>query len=239
MKLEHRSGSPSVSNPAKTRAEFTYSMVLNRIKVIVLGLYVGLRKGEIDLLPWSAVRFDSGVIRIEATEYFAPKTEHSIGDVPVEPEILELLRGFRARTKSPFVLPAGRRKPTHATSHQYYRCEPVFDRVLVWLRKHGVRGQKPLHALRKEYGSLIHEKFDLVTAKELLRHSSVAITAAHYVENRKRGTIGLGALLAPDRNGVQQCLLKLGDSADAGRDDFTYCFPIWHGEFSPFVRRGG
>lgn len=49
---------------------------------------------------------------------------------------------------------------------------------------------------------LIHEKFDLVTAKELLRHSSVAITAAHYVENRKRGTTGLGALLATDRKFV-------------------------------------
>jgi hypothetical protein len=44
-------------------------------------------------------------------------------------------------------------------------------------------------------GSLINEKYDLVTAKELLRHSSVGITAAHYVENRKRGTTGLGALL--------------------------------------------
>jgi hypothetical protein len=75
------------------------------------------------------------------------------------------------------------------------RCEPVFDRVLVWLKAHGVRGRKPLHALRKEYGSLINEKYDLVTAKELLRHSSVAVTAAHYVENRKRGTTGLGALL--------------------------------------------
>jgi hypothetical protein len=74
--------------------------------------------------------------------------------------------------------------------------------VLVWLRKHGVRGPRPLHALRKEFGSLIHEKFDLVTAKELLRHSSVAITAAHYVENRKRGTTGFGALLATDRKFV-------------------------------------
>jgi hypothetical protein len=35
---------------------------------------------------------------------------------------------------------------------------------------------------------LIIAKYDLVTAKELLRHSSVAITAAHYAENRKRGT---------------------------------------------------
>jgi hypothetical protein len=32
-------------------------------------------------------------------------------------------------------------------------------------------------------------------AKELLRHSSVSVTAAHYVENRKRGRTGLGALL--------------------------------------------
>jgi hypothetical protein len=29
MNLEHRSGSPSFSNAAKTRADFTYSMVLN------------------------------------------------------------------------------------------------------------------------------------------------------------------------------------------------------------------
>ena len=67
--------------------------------------------------------------------------------------------------------------------------------MLIWLKAHGVNGRKPLHALRKEYGSLINEKYDLVTAKELLRHSSVAVTAAHYVENRKRATTGLGALL--------------------------------------------
>lgn len=36
-----------------------------------------------------------------------------------------------------------------------------------------------------------------MTAKELLRHSSVAITAAHYVENRKRGTTGLGGERRP------------------------------------------
>jgi hypothetical protein len=66
---------------------------------------------------------------------------------------------------------------------------------VLWLKAHGVTGRKPLHALRKEYGSLINEKYDLVTAKELLRHSSVAITAAHYVENRRRGTTAPGAVL--------------------------------------------
>jgi integrase len=148
--------------------------------VILLGLCVGLRKGEIDLLPWSAVKFDDRVIRIEPTQYFDVKTEHSIGDVPVDPEILEILRGFRARTKSPFVVPSKRAAQVQGT-YTYYRCEPVFDRVLVWLKTHGVRQRNALHALRKEYGSLINEKYDLVTAKELLRHSSVGITVAHYV----------------------------------------------------------
>jgi hypothetical protein len=162
--------------------------------VILLGLCVGLQKGEIDLLPWSAIKFDAGVIRIEPTEHFEVKTEHSIGDVPVEPEILEILRGFKAKARSPFVVPS-RRAPRRVTTYHHYRCDAVFDRVLAWLKAHGVTARKPLHALRKESGSLINENHGLVAAKEFLRHSSIAITAAHYVENRKRSTTGLGALL--------------------------------------------
>jgi len=73
---------------------------------------------------------------------------------------------------------------------------------------------KPLHALRKEYGSLINEKYDLVTAKELLRHSSVAITAAHYVENRKRGITGLGAVLKA--GGDDKIIAMQESNGDAG-----------------------
>lgn len=184
--------------------------------VVLLGLCVGLRKGEIDLLPWSAVKFDAALIRIEPTEHFEVKTDHSIGDVPVDPEILEILQGFKARAKSPFVVPS-RRAPKRTESYHHYRCEPIFDRVLVWLKAHGVSGRKPLHALRKEYGSPINEKYDLVTAKELLRHSSVAITAAHYVGNRKRGTTGLGALLKAKRKGK-----KIIDFKDAGKASTTH-----------------
>jgi hypothetical protein len=72
--------------------------------VVLLGLCVGLRKGEIDLLQWKAVNFEKSQIRIEPTEYFEVKTQHSIGDVPVDPEILEILRGFKARANSPFVV---------------------------------------------------------------------------------------------------------------------------------------
>jgi integrase len=135
----------------------------------------------------------------------------SIGDVPVDPEILEILRGFHARAKSPFVVTSSR-APRRTTTYEHYRCEPVFDRVLFSLKAHGVRGHKPLHALRKEYGALIHEKYDLITAKELLRHSSVAVTAAHYVENRKRGTTGLGALLKGSADNVIELDKKSRDA---------------------------
>jgi integrase len=162
--------------------------------VVLLGLCAGLRKGEIDLLPWSAVKFDAGQIHIGPTEYFEVKTEHSIGDVPVDPEILEILRGFKARAKSPFVVPS-RRAPGRA----YYRCETVFDRVTAWLKQHGVSARKPLHALRKEYGSQINARYGLTAAQEMLRHADIQVTAAHYVENKQRSVLGFGHLLIKDR----------------------------------------
>ena len=37
MNLEHRSDPPNLANPVVTRAEFTYSMTLDRVKIIDLG----------------------------------------------------------------------------------------------------------------------------------------------------------------------------------------------------------
>ena len=166
--------------------------------VVLLGLCAGLRKGRDRSVALGGRQIRLWPIRIEPTRHFEPKTEHSIGDVPLDPEILEILRTFKARAKSPFVVPS-RLPPGPTATYNYYRCEPVFDRVTAWLKQHGVSARMPLHTLRKEYGSLINAKYDLVTAKECLRHSSVAITAAVYVENRKRGTTGLGAVLAGKR----------------------------------------
>jgi hypothetical protein len=45
----------------------------------------GLRRNEIDKLPWTAFRFDEGVIHIQTTEYFRPKSRESENDVPVDP----------------------------------------------------------------------------------------------------------------------------------------------------------
>ena len=59
--------------------------------------------------------------------------------------------------------------------------------------------QKPIHELRKEAGSLINEQFGLHAASLFLGHSDTRITAAHYVDKKKRISISLGKLL-PQEN---------------------------------------
>jgi hypothetical protein len=73
-------------------------------KIFCLASMAGLRRAEIDLLEWSAFRWDEGVIRIEPTKFFQPKTEDSIGDVEIDHELLELFRELKTRTLSNFVI---------------------------------------------------------------------------------------------------------------------------------------
>jgi len=48
---------------------------------------------EIDLLEWDSFLWDNGVIRVQTSQHFDAKTEESLGDVAVDSEALELLRG--------------------------------------------------------------------------------------------------------------------------------------------------
>jgi hypothetical protein len=57
-----------------------------QLKIFLLAAMAGLRRNEIDKLPWSAFRFDEGVIRIQATEFYRPKSHDSEADVLVDPE---------------------------------------------------------------------------------------------------------------------------------------------------------
>ena len=75
-----------------------------QFKIFLLAAMAGLRRHEIDLLPWSAFRFNENMIRIEATEFFRPKSEGSEGDVLVDPELMEVFRGYHARATGEFVI---------------------------------------------------------------------------------------------------------------------------------------
>ncbi|MBV8330979.1 MAG: tyrosine-type recombinase/integrase [Verrucomicrobia bacterium] len=175
------------------KAELRHSLP-EAYKVFLLAVGVGLRKKEIDLLEWRSFRWEENVIRIEATRYFHPKSEDSIADLPVDREVMAIFRTYHERAKAPFVIKS-KRPPLPSKPQQYYRCEPIFEEVNSWLRKYGVDGGKPLHTLRKEYGSLLTRSYGIHAASRALRHADLRTTSEHYSDSTARVTPGIGRLI--------------------------------------------
>jgi hypothetical protein len=107
-----------------------------QFKIFVLAVMAGLRRNEIDKLEWSAFRWKVGVIRIEATKWFHPKSEDSLGDVEADGELMELFRGYRARATGTFVVES-KVAPRPEATFEHYRCQSHFEKLLAWLRKKG------------------------------------------------------------------------------------------------------
>lgn len=177
-------------------------------KIFLLGAMAGLRRNEIDKLPWTAFRWDEGVIRIQATEFFRPKSRESEGDVLVDPELVEIFRGYYARARSGFVIESTQ-EPDNQAPFDHYRCHAEFTELIGWLRSKGVTSRTPLHSLRKEFGSQINARYGLTAAQEMLRHADVAVTAAHYVENKQRSVLGFGHLVAKS----ERTIIPIDDEA--------------------------
>ena len=79
-------------------------------KILLLGAMAGLRRNEIDVLPWSAFRWNEGVIRIETTEFYRPKSHNSEGDVRVDPNPRRSF-AVSSRGAKEFVIESDRRRP--------------------------------------------------------------------------------------------------------------------------------
>jgi integrase len=178
-----------------------------RFKIFLLAIMAGLRRNEIDKLEWRAFDWDKGLISIRATSHFAPKSEDSTGDVEVDPEVMKLFRGFSARRTSDFVIESTvSARPQGTYSH--YRCQKHFDELGKWLRNHGVDTNRPLHTLRKEYGSQICAEHGIYAASHALRHADIAITSQHYLDKRKSARAGLGRFLSKPSN-----IIKLSETS--------------------------
>jgi integrase len=165
-----------------------------QFKILLLAVMAGLRRKEIDTLEWPAFRWETSVIRIEPTRWFHPKSEDSIGDIEIDPELLELFRGYCAKAKGPFVIESDV-DPRLDTGWEHYRCTSIFEGLIAWLRKKGVTTNTPLHTLRKEFGSRIAAEHGIYAASRLLRHADIQTTASHYLDKKKRVTAGMGHLL--------------------------------------------
>lgn len=163
--------------------------------IFLLAVAAGLRRKEIDLLEWTAFRWEENVIRIQPTNFFHPKSEDSIGDVQIDDEIMAIFREYRATVKGYFVIPS-RLQPKAVLRGDYYRCKAQFERLNTWLRLQGVTEQKPLHTLRKEFGTLINAAHGIHAASKALRHADITLTNNFYTDSRIRVRPGLGQLFS-------------------------------------------
>jgi integrase len=169
-------------------------------KAFLLGLFAGMRKAEIDSAAWAMVDFDANVIRLEETEWLHLKTRDAAAEITVDPEVIAELRAFiPAPTDKPvqslrFILQS-ERPPKPESLRPYYRCEETFDRLNAWLRRKGIRANKPLHELRKEVGAIIATEQGIYAASKFLRHSDITTTARHYADQKARINVGLGKFL--------------------------------------------
>ena len=163
-------------------------------QIFVLAMLCGLRKREIDLLTWTQIDFTKNQLRIDRTQWFEPKSEDSIGSVDLDPELIALLRGWKATANGPFVIepPIMPRKGAPARA---YRIERHFKTLYTWLRNQSVKAHKPAHELRKELGAILASHQGIFAAQSVLRHAQISTTANFYADKKRVITAGLGALL--------------------------------------------
>src|SRR5260370_9200423 len=89
------------------------------------------------------------------------------------------------------------RQPKPEVTYFYYRCQQNFEKLTGWLREQGVNADKPLHALRKEFGSGINATFGIHAASRALRHADIGITSQVYTDSRVIVVSAMGHSLRP------------------------------------------
>lgn len=156
--------------------------------IFVLAIGGGLRRKEIDNLEWSRVNMANRTITVMKPRNGRLKTGSSCGVVLLEKRFMDVLEQHARRGRNGYVL-CPDRPAQPRTKIRSYRCKKELNRVLGWLRQNGVtETDKPLHAMRKEFGSNICKHKGIYAASASLRHSTIALTAKYYAHRQAEET---------------------------------------------------
>lgn len=162
---------------------------------VLVGLYTGLRIGELLSLKWEKVNTKDRLIYIESTTckishnhktidlVDSPKTNSSIRQIPITPflnKILTELKNYQ-QNKSEYVISKSLGKKIDIRTYQ-----SSFERLLKKLNiKH-----YGFHSLRHTFATrLLENNVDIKTISELLGHSSPSITLNRYVHTNLQNKI--------------------------------------------------
>ena len=162
---------------------------------ILLALGAGLRRAEIDGLQWQHVMAEKGVVRVMTTAQRRTKSVESEGDIQVDAGLFAELERTRRPGKTLYVVEPDMEYPKSKAA-QVYRADATLKRVTSWLRSQGVMAIKPLHTLRKEFGSVVAAAGDIHQAMRQLRHAQISTTEQYYADARTRATMPVSKFFA-------------------------------------------
>lgn len=166
---------------AKDELEKDY---FEQYKALTLCLFLGLRRSEADCLTWDQVDFSTQKVTIDNTDYFKPKSEDAIREIPIPRSLFENIDYWKSISDEIFVLSGGLAKPN--CSYDYYRANATWKPLLKWLRSKGLEAKKPLHDVRKLAGSLMYENHDIYAAQRFLGHSDIRTTISSYIHEGEK-----------------------------------------------------
>lgn len=180
----------------------------NQLIIFILAIGAGMRRNEIDKLPWSHVDLPSGTVTVAPTKYSRLKSDSSVGKIQLEPRFAEKLRAHAADNRGEFVLPSV--VPARQDSPlRHYRCKKEFTALCAWLKTKGItRSTSRIHTLRKEFGSHLAQRRGIFAASAGLRHSTIGVTRKYYVSSKIEPT-AFFAGGSPDTSSDAMQLLEL------------------------------
>lgn len=163
-------------------------------KAFFLAVTCGLRRREIDTLLWESFDFRDQRLTVKPTKDYSLKTAGSYSAIPLPPAVSAFFEQCHRREQAQRgdAVLSGARKTN--LSSRSYRCDATFDKLLAWIRAQGITDRKPLHHLRKLCGEALNRQAGIHAASRFLRHTSVRVTEASYIDSRAR--------IAPDVSAV-------------------------------------
>ncbi len=143
--------------------------------LVLVALHTGLRRGEQFTLRWEYVDLARRILTVPRSK------SGELRRVPLNDEVLELLRGLPSRLKSPWVFPS-------TTGETPMDAQNFYNRVFVpALERAGIEDFH-WHDLRHTFGSrLAMAGVDLRTLQEVMGHKTLAMTLryAHLSETHQ------------------------------------------------------
>lgn len=158
-----------------------------------LGVYIclcsGLRIGELCALTWDDIDTDNGTIHVRRTiqriytiddgkrktEIIldSPKTKNSIREIPMNKDLLRMLKPIKKVVNASFFVLTNEEKPTEPRTYRSYYQKLMTQLEIPALKFHGLR-----HSFATR---CIESKCDYKTVSVLLGHSNISTTLNLYV----------------------------------------------------------